>query len=82
MSKIDWEAELCFAIGRKGKRIPAERAIEHIAGFLTGNDVSCRDLQIRPTGRACARTGTAASATTISRRWARSWCRAPSCPIT
>jgi len=48
MSKIDWESELCFAIGRKGKRIKAERALDHIAGFLTGNDVSCRDLQIRP----------------------------------
>jgi 2-keto-4-pentenoate hydratase/2-oxohepta-3-ene-1,7-dioic acid hydratase in catechol pathway len=47
MSKIDWEAELCFAIGRAGKRIPAGRALDHIAGFLTGNDVSCRDLQIR-----------------------------------
>src|SRR5579885_667434 len=48
MQKIDWESELCFAIGRQGKRIKAERALEHIAGFLTGNDVSGRDLQIRP----------------------------------
>ncbi|HUZ73089.1 MAG TPA: fumarylacetoacetate hydrolase family protein [Stellaceae bacterium] len=48
MTKIDWEAELCFAIGRQGKHIKAGRALDHIAGFLTGNDVSCRDLQIRP----------------------------------
>jgi 2,4-didehydro-3-deoxy-L-rhamnonate hydrolase len=48
MTKIDWESELCFAIGRKGRRIKAGRALDHIAGFLTGNDVSCRDLQIRP----------------------------------
>ena len=48
MNKIDWESELCFAIGRKGKRIKAERALDNIAGFLTGNDVSCRDLQMRP----------------------------------
>lgn len=48
MTKIDWELELCFAIGRKGKRITASRALDHIAGFLTGNDVSCRDLRIRP----------------------------------
>jgi 2,4-didehydro-3-deoxy-L-rhamnonate hydrolase len=48
MSKIDWEAELCIAIGRKAKRVPAARAIENIAGFLTGNDVSCRDMQMRP----------------------------------
>jgi 2,4-didehydro-3-deoxy-L-rhamnonate hydrolase len=47
MSKIDWEAEIALAIGKKGKRINAERALEHIAGFMTTNDVSCRDLQIR-----------------------------------
>jgi 2-keto-4-pentenoate hydratase/2-oxohepta-3-ene-1,7-dioic acid hydratase in catechol pathway len=48
MSKIDWEAEICVAIGRKAKHVPASRALEHIAGFMTGNDVSCRDLQLRP----------------------------------
>jgi 2-keto-4-pentenoate hydratase/2-oxohepta-3-ene-1,7-dioic acid hydratase in catechol pathway len=48
MKKIDWEAEIALAIGKKGKRIKAERALEHIAGFMTTNDVSCRDLQIRP----------------------------------
>jgi len=47
MSKIDWEAEIALAIGKKGKRIKAARALEHIAGFMTTNDVSCRDLQIR-----------------------------------
>jgi 2,4-didehydro-3-deoxy-L-rhamnonate hydrolase len=47
MKKIDWEAEIALAIGRSGKRIKAERALEHVAGFMTTNDVSCRDLQIR-----------------------------------
>ena len=47
MNKIDWEAEIALAIGRRGKRIRAERALEHVAGFMTTNDVSCRDLQIR-----------------------------------
>jgi 2,4-diketo-3-deoxy-L-fuconate hydrolase len=47
MQKIDWEAEIALAIGRKGKRIKAERALDHVAGFMTTNDVSCRDLQIR-----------------------------------
>lgn len=49
--KLDWEAEMALAIGRVarrgGRRIPAERALEHIAGFMTTNDVSCRDLQFR-----------------------------------
>ena len=48
MNKIDWEAEIALAIGKSGKRIKAEHALAHVAGFMTTNDVSCRDLQIRP----------------------------------
>ncbi len=48
MQKIDWEAEIGCAIGKRGKHIKAESALEHIAGWMTTNDVSCRDLQIRP----------------------------------
>jgi 2-keto-4-pentenoate hydratase/2-oxohepta-3-ene-1,7-dioic acid hydratase in catechol pathway len=47
MQKIDWEAEIALAIGKRGKRVKAERALDHVAGFMTTNDVSCRDLQIR-----------------------------------
>src|SRR5258708_29356623 len=47
MTRIDWEAEIALAIGRPGKRIKAERALDHVAGFMTTNDVSCRDLQVR-----------------------------------
>jgi 2-keto-4-pentenoate hydratase/2-oxohepta-3-ene-1,7-dioic acid hydratase in catechol pathway len=47
MKKIDWEAEIALAIGKRGKRIKAERALDHVAGFMTTNDVSCRDMQIR-----------------------------------
>ncbi len=43
MKKIDWEAEIALAIGKAGKRIKAEHALEHVAGFMTTNDVSCRD---------------------------------------
>jgi 2,4-diketo-3-deoxy-L-fuconate hydrolase len=48
MKKIDWEAEIALAISKPGKHIKAERALDHVAGFMTTNDVSCRDLQIRP----------------------------------
>ena len=48
MTKIDWEAEIACAIWKPGKRIKAEKALDHIAGFMTTNDVSCRDIQIRP----------------------------------
>ena len=47
LKKIDWEAEIACAIGKRGKRIKAERALDHVAGFMTTNDVSARDLQIR-----------------------------------
>jgi 2,4-diketo-3-deoxy-L-fuconate hydrolase len=47
LKKIDWEAEIALAIGKRGKRIKAERALDHVAGFMTTNDVSARDLQIR-----------------------------------
>jgi 2,4-diketo-3-deoxy-L-fuconate hydrolase len=47
MKKIDWEAEIALAVGKGGKRIKAEQALAHVAGFMTTNDVSCRDLQIR-----------------------------------
>jgi len=52
--RIDWEAELAVVIGRQGRNIPAARALDHVAGFMTTNDVSCRDLtwrEDRPTIR-------------------------------
>ncbi len=45
--RIDMEAELVLVIGREGRRIRAENAARHIAGYTLGNDVSCRDLQRR-----------------------------------
>ena len=47
LKKIDWEAEIACAIGKRGRHIKAERALDHVAGFMTTNDVSARDLQIR-----------------------------------
>jgi 2,4-didehydro-3-deoxy-L-rhamnonate hydrolase len=47
LKKIDWEAEIALVIGKGGKRIKAERALDHVAGFMTTNDVSARDLQVR-----------------------------------
>jgi len=46
-TKVDWEVELALAIGRSGKRIPAERAMDYVAGFMTTNDVSARDWNMR-----------------------------------
>ena len=42
VDRIDWEAELAVVIGRQGKNIPASKAMGHVAGFMTTNDISAR----------------------------------------
>lgn len=44
-ASVDWEAELCFVIGRKGRHIKAADALDYVAGFMCGNDISVRDWQ-------------------------------------
>jgi len=43
--KIDWEAELGVVIGKMGKNIQADGAMDYVFGYLVINDVSARDLQ-------------------------------------
>ena len=43
--KIDWEVELAIIIGKEGKRISKERALDYIAGYTVMNDVSGREAQ-------------------------------------
>jgi 2-keto-4-pentenoate hydratase/2-oxohepta-3-ene-1,7-dioic acid hydratase in catechol pathway len=43
--KMDWEVELAVVIGRKGKYIPAAKALDYVAGYCVCNDVSERDYQ-------------------------------------
>ena len=45
--ELDYEAELAIVIGRRCRRVPAERAAEVIAGYTICNDVSVRDWQRR-----------------------------------
>ncbi|MBN9624154.1 MAG: fumarylacetoacetate hydrolase family protein [Actinobacteria bacterium] len=45
--KLDYELELCAVVGMAGRRIPVERAAEHIAGYTLYNDWSARDIQER-----------------------------------
>jgi 2-keto-4-pentenoate hydratase/2-oxohepta-3-ene-1,7-dioic acid hydratase in catechol pathway len=42
---VDWEVELVVVIGRPARRVPAERALECVAGYCVGQDVSDRRLQ-------------------------------------
>lgn len=43
----DYEGELVIIIGKSGKNIPREKAMNHILGYTVGNDVSARTLQFR-----------------------------------
>ncbi|MEV6338855.1 fumarylacetoacetate hydrolase family protein [Nocardia vinacea] len=43
--QIDFEAELVAVIGRRGRRIPAERAETVLFGYTAANDGSVRDFQ-------------------------------------
>ena len=45
--QCDWEVELVVVIGRAGRRIPTDQAVEHIAGYTIMNDFSMRDWQLR-----------------------------------
>jgi acylpyruvate hydrolase len=46
-SMVDYEGELAAVIGRGGRRIPTELALDHVAGLTLANDVSMRDFQYR-----------------------------------
>ncbi|CAB3834515.1 putative protein YisK [Achromobacter aegrifaciens] len=44
-SKLDWEVELAVVIGKEGRDIAEEDALEHVFGYTVANDLSARDLQ-------------------------------------
>lgn len=49
--KTDWEVELGVVIGRPGIHIPANRALDHVAGYCVVNDVSERAFQLERGGQ-------------------------------
>lgn len=49
--EVDYEAELVVVIGRGGRHIAREQALEHVAGYCPGHDVSARDWQLRKPGK-------------------------------
>ena len=44
---LDYEGELVAIIGKPGRNIPVERALEHVAGYSIFNDASIRDYQVK-----------------------------------
>jgi 2-keto-4-pentenoate hydratase/2-oxohepta-3-ene-1,7-dioic acid hydratase in catechol pathway len=49
--KTDWEVELGVVIGKPGKYVARDRALEHVAGYCVVNDVSERSYQLERGGQ-------------------------------
>ncbi len=43
--RLDWEVELAIVIGRGGRYVPLDKAMDHVAGYCVFNDFSVRDYQ-------------------------------------
>lgn len=46
--KVDYELELGVILGKKGKNIPVEQALQHVAGYTVINDISDRGFKPNP----------------------------------
>ncbi|HYU62477.1 MAG TPA: fumarylacetoacetate hydrolase family protein [Verrucomicrobiae bacterium] len=44
-NQVDWEVELGVVMGRAGRNIARESALQHVFGYIALNDVSARDIQ-------------------------------------
>jgi 2-keto-4-pentenoate hydratase/2-oxohepta-3-ene-1,7-dioic acid hydratase in catechol pathway len=45
--RVDFEGELGVVIGQRARRVPRDRALDVVMGFVCVNDVTVRDLQKR-----------------------------------
>jgi 2-keto-4-pentenoate hydratase/2-oxohepta-3-ene-1,7-dioic acid hydratase in catechol pathway len=50
-SEVDYEAELVIVVGKRGRHISAEQAMDYVAGYTIGHDVSARDWQLKKDGK-------------------------------
>ncbi|RFT64892.1 FAA hydrolase family protein [Bacillus clarus] len=44
-NELDYEGELAIVIGKRGKQIQKEKALEHVFGYTIINDITARDIQ-------------------------------------
>jgi 2-keto-4-pentenoate hydratase/2-oxohepta-3-ene-1,7-dioic acid hydratase in catechol pathway len=49
----DHEIELCLIIGKEGSRIPRDKALDHVAGYSLGLDMTVRGPQDRSFRKSC-----------------------------
>ncbi|EGG15373.1 Fumarylacetoacetate hydrolase domain-containing protein [Cavenderia fasciculata] len=48
--ELDYEVELVVVMGREARNVSKEEALEFVAGYTVGNDVSARDWQLKRSG--------------------------------
>ncbi len=48
---VDWEVELGLVIGTEAYQVSEAEALNHVAGYMTANDVSERDFQLKHGGQ-------------------------------
>ncbi len=46
--KLDWEIEMVAVIGKHARSVKAEHALDYVAGYANGCDLSARDRQLDP----------------------------------
>src|SRR5690606_3290510 len=44
-NQIDWEVELAVVMGKKGKYVSTENALDYVFGYTIINDISARDCR-------------------------------------
>jgi len=49
-SKVDYEVELVVVVDRRAKDVSKAEAMDYVAGYTVGNDVSARDWQLKKPG--------------------------------
>jgi 2-keto-4-pentenoate hydratase/2-oxohepta-3-ene-1,7-dioic acid hydratase in catechol pathway len=45
--RFDYEAEMVAVIGKRGRHVPKDKALDYVAGYSVFNDASVRDYQLR-----------------------------------
>lgn len=50
-TKLDWEVELAFVIGKQARYVARQDALEHVAGYVLHNDYSERAFQLERGGQ-------------------------------
>jgi 2-keto-4-pentenoate hydratase/2-oxohepta-3-ene-1,7-dioic acid hydratase in catechol pathway len=48
ITMLDWEVELVAIVGKRGRDIPLEHALAHVAGYAVAIDVTARDRLFQP----------------------------------